>query len=540
MRGSRRTIVEVGLAALLAAAPFAWRLAAGADHLPAGDAWAYERIVRTFHETGEIALVDWNDLSLLGVVPITELWTSIVGFGSFQLHALSSIAGFVALLALRDLLITLRVDMRMMPLVVAGTCLGFVGVSGTFLVDLFSTAAALWTVALTFRALGDDATRTRVLVYSVGAGLASAYAFTVRQNAAVAIAAAVVVLWRDRRRIQGAWWVASASFAVVALPFYAWRAGLEHGGEVMLALHPRSAASALIAMWFTLGLLGLPFAAAAAVRRPRSTRVELLAYLPVAAILVAALAEPAGPLAHGDSLVGALTDRSGAIGWVLAVAVAISTCWAWTRIGRTVMPPGRVGVELLITLAVMISLEIVATVVTGGYFSRYSLISGFVMVGALAYARTDVRSSGSKSLPIAPVVVATLVAVGSYVALDRTIASVGALDQIAAIAECAGLAPANIDGGFSWNGLHYDGIANAAMDQVPRDDGLPTTDEQLVFVEMERHAVIVDSRPDFDGGLDAVGPFESTGLLPFNTADRWIIPAPEWSDRVAACTPGQD
>ena len=108
-----------------------------------------------------------------------------------------------------------------MALLVAGTCFGFVGVSGTFLSDLFSVAGAVWGLALVFRLLVSPTTpsATRSAAMSVAAALTITYGFTVRQNAAAAaVGGEPYASTGLARRLPWAWLTFTTAFAVIAIP----------------------------------------------------------------------------------------------------------------------------------------------------------------------------------------------------------------------------------------------------------------------------------------------------------------------------------
>ena len=290
--------VELAVIALLSLAPYLWRKAVGADHIPAADSWAYEKIFESFHFDRTIRLVDWNDINLLGILPVAEAWTAIFGFGRDQLHLLGSFMAAVALLGFRSILCTLHVPRRLAALILIGTYSGFVGVAGTFQSDAFAVSGAIWAVAFALKLwaraqqppLLDEHTTSaggRVLgilrtepVLAGAAACAAFYGFSVRQQAGTSAAVALLVLWACRSRYPLAWKVFSITFVALAAPFFLWRSGMANGGEVEIGFHPRSILAA--AQWNTVSL-GLLVLWACRSRYPIAWKVFAITFVTLAA-----------------------------------------------------------------------------------------------------------------------------------------------------------------------------------------------------------------------------------------------------------------
>ncbi len=197
--------------AVLSLAPFLWRLLAGAGDLPAGDAWAYERIFDTYHATGHIRLVGWNDITLVGMIPVTSLW-----------------------------------------------------VAGTYLSDTFAIAGAVWAVALACRVAhprGSELPGWATVAAVIGAALAASFGFLVRQQMFVAaVAAGWLLLGAGRGRALSRdrtmrFALFASVFLAVSIPIYLWRSGLEHGGQIEFSLHLRGMVAGAEALFIAQGLL---------------------------------------------------------------------------------------------------------------------------------------------------------------------------------------------------------------------------------------------------------------------------------------------
>lgn len=541
-------VAEIGLVGLLSVLPLLWRIAVGAGRIPAGDAWAYERIASVFHDQREIVLVGWNDITLLGMLPVTELWTSVVGFGTLQLNALGALAGFVTLLAVRQILIQVGVRRRWLPLLVFGVFSGFLGTTGTYLSDLFSVAGPMWACAVALWLLGrrDAVSPRTIVVASIAAGVLVACGFTVRQHAAAAAVALALLLWRARSRLRGAWLVFGITFAALSVPFYVWRMGLEDGGSTSLAIPTRGLVEGVFDTWFALGLLALPLVVLLPARRSSPWWVRVGVVLPVLGIAAGVVLDSIGVFEAWNSVAADIAHAGNPFSLAFSVILVIAAAISWLRATTLEAPTHLLGRELVLATGVLVTLEVAAMLLAGTYYSRYSLLSGALVVVVLAMlveqAERDApqrQPGASRPQRLAPAlaVVAVLAAQGFWT-LDAGSAPARTIEDIAELAGCAGIPPTAIDGGFVWNGMHYDGVVNTAMDGTVSDDGLPPTTDHLLYDTMVRSAVVTTGRPDPEFESQAVGPFVARGLIPWNESELWLVVAPDRVGDVLACREG--
>ena len=110
----------------------------------------------------------------------------------------------------------------------------------------------------------------------------------------------------------------------------------------------------------------------------------------------------------------------------------------------------------------------------------------------------------------------------SYWELDETVTANQATEQAGEIAWCLGIPPEQLDAGFFWDGMHYRGIASSRGIH-PTHDALPETVDQTYFPEMKRVAVLVDHPVDASAATEVYGPISSSGLLPWNRSDYWLV-----------------
>jgi hypothetical protein len=519
--------------------PMLWRLLAGAGRWPAGDAWAYERIFATFHRTGQVVLVGWNDINLIGMLPVTELWVRVFGSGPHQLHLLGSFMGVIALLGVRHLLGTAGVRQRAVPLAVVGLSAAFVGADGTYLSDVFCMAGVAWGLAIAFHLVTMPGPYRRAALLTVVAAMCMSYAFMIRQHAAVPALAAGVVLYRHRDRRTLAWLYVACS-AVVVLPAYIWRRTLDHGGVEITSFYPRSAGSGLVAMWFTLGLVGLPLVWRTPTRRAMSAWHYLILATPLAIVAAATMINAASPLARGQSVAGEFVIQGGGLGWAAALVAMWAATVTWKRIlcaGSLHRSDGGFALQVIVMITVVG--EALIVIASGTYFARYSIISGAMLVCYLAQRQVPSSAPASRQQRLLGVGVIAGLAVCSYVVIDFSIRGIGAVKQAAAVAECAGIAPGELDAGFVWNGVNTDGFVDSQQGRSAPADGLPPTEEQQVFVEMRRNGVLLDAPVSADPSQYVVtGPFRSEGLIPGNDEDRWLVVRPIYASALASCSAG--
>lgn len=540
-----RTLVEVGVCAALAIAPYLWRVLAGTRRLPNDDNWAYWRIFQTFEETGRIVLIDWNDINLVGMLPLTRVWTAVVGNGPLQVHLLGSVMAFVVLLSTWSLLRSLSSPVVLVAIASVGLFPGFVVTAGTYMADQFAVAGALAALALVVHAvrrpLGAGVVPSLVLVLGAAAGCF--FAFSVRQQTAVAAVGVLAVLFVARERLPRMWLVFAAVLGPPALGFYVWRGGLENGGGLWFRFEPPFLVAAGVFLVVTLCVAALPTLVAVAGRDVvASPRVH--GAVTIAAVAVALAVDPGGYVNDGLSVVRRVAEASIAVRVVAAVVVANVVAMVVTgAFGRRldVRDPAIGGLSVVALLAV--AADGVSAVLASDYYPRYSLVTVPVLVvlaSVSTAARTEpavVSPAGRATAPAVAILVA--VGIGSYWAMDGALVPLRAVQDAADVLECAGVPPERFDGGIVWTGLHDSGTAISQYWNEPLvDDGLPPTQHQRIFPGLQRDAVLLDDLPTDAGDGVVVGTFSASGLLPGNDVTRYLVVRAELEPDVAACVIG--
>lgn len=545
------------LCAALAALPLLWRLVHGHAERPNDDTWAYERILRHFIDTGRLRLIDWNDITLVGVMPIARAWSALVGFGTEQLRVLGCLVAFAGLLAVRSSLRRVGAPIVVPALLVVGLFQGFVMTSATFMADQFSASSALWAFALVLGVIdrgarASEAPRPGGRLPSVlgrlqrrdvlalgGAVVLQFAAFTVRQQTATLLPGLLLLLWWHRRRAGLAWLAVGAGFAVPAGVFYLWRNGLDHAGSVLVAVNTTLIIESVMTAVCTIGVGLVPLAILA-----DRTALWRLPWVRLGASTVAAAIAHVRELHHWGSILTRFAQHdavSRALVAIVVVNVMITVIVALWPSARSAV---RRRPELAILLAVLVGGELVTIALSSTYYPRYSLVSLPILLTLLggSWRSGPVVALPSPGGPLSPArfavpglfVVAFLF---SFAWLDDTIAPLGAVEDAANVAQCAGIPAERVDGGIVWMGEYAQGVAVSRYLETPIvADGLPETQHRRIFPTSVRDAVVLElPLPDDIAGLVLVGPFRSSGLLPGVDAERWMVVRPEYAPAIERC-----
>ena len=523
---TRSALLEFGLIVILAALPWLWRWQAGAGEFPAGDAWAYEKIFDTFHSTGQLRLVDWNDITFVGMIPVTEAWVTAVGYGPTQLYLLGSVMCVVAVLAVRSLLITYGANNRLPILAIAAGSTGFVSIAGTYLSDSFAVAGALWAVALAAR-VTESSSRVPFLKWTlVGASaFAASYGFLVRQQMVVGILGAGWLFWRYRDRCPRALTLFSALVVVTAIPIYLWRSAQPNGGQLQLTVAPAAATAGLEGLLIATGIV--VFVAMRWLPEERLSKRAIVSSSVFAGGVYVVLLASSSLATPSEPIIESMENMAFPVSAIVVLTMLLVASLGWREFAvsasRTAGLRGGHGVlrtvhtlhPMLVVALIGIAVELLVILMTGAYFVRYSMFVWCVTLVFLGTRRLQVSLG-------ALMATAALIA-ASFWSLDASTASTGALLDAASITQCLGIPPERFDGGFSWNGKHYRGIASSTDRTPAPNDGLPPTVSQRIFPSLERDAVLVPTDPGSDDGWKRFGPLRSQGLLPGTSTEQWLV-----------------
>lgn len=530
-----RRVAETLVCAALAVLPYLVRVVSGTRRLPNDDNWAYVRIFDELQRTGELVLVDWNDINLVGIFPLSQVWAFLVGDGPLQLHFLGSVMGFVVLMSLVSALRSVGASDTFLPVVALGVFIGFVGTAGTYMADLFALAGSASSLALALAVAARRRSDLAAALLVGGSVLAALFAFSVRQQTIIAAGVVGLVLLLAPRVPRWAWVGFGAAYGVGIVPFYLWRSGLENGGSPILGVSPRAAAVSVLIQVALVAAAMLPV-----VVRDHGFLVDKAVALRIVSGVVAGAAFAVVDIGDYASdpliLLARVADANAGVRFVLGALLAnVGVTVALGVWRRRLDLSDRLRLALGIGLLVTAVADVAVVVLGSAYYARYSMfliVLAFV-VWACSEPSDGVRSS--ESVRGAWVVVA-MIGLSSYWMLDRDVTAIRVSMDGADVAACAGVPPEEVDAGFVWMGTHYEGVSVARyQDQPEIDDGLPASWYHRIFPDSERTVLVTEDRPEEDD-VAVVGHVSRSGLLPGNSADRWIVVRSDDTDLLAGCT----
>ncbi|MGH3599405.1 MAG: glycosyltransferase family 39 protein [Pseudonocardiaceae bacterium] len=441
--------------------------------IPHNDAWSMSRITATFAGTGQIRLLGWNDMNLIGqVVMLGPLGSSLV----VQQLAVAVLSVLCLLCAYRLLAVSLTTRNAVLGTVLLGIWPGWASLSTSFETDVPAFAATFAALLLGRRALRRDSAGwlTAALVVSV-------WAVSIREQAIVAPVAILVYGWLTRRSRQRlgarALCLGTITTAAVLVGFEVWRWGLPLGQNPAPSAGTLRFLGDLVACgsrtYLTLALCLAPAVLVGAARH-RWDRRDCSAI--GVAVVVVALALLCG------GAVGHYLEPSGEYSQVLPGARLVIPHDVWDALvalgcvsGVLLLPVARDrwrSVDPLLGLyTILAGVEIVVIGAAGNaVFDRYlpALLPGTVAVilshpGRRSMPRPPDRSRLSAARRRVPTGLAlrgsAAVALGFIGVISASLAANGfAFDaarwQAAQRLASAGVPPRRIAAGLEWTGWH--------------------------------------------------------------------------------------
>ena len=475
--------------AIFAAIPLVYAWSTGAASIPHNDDWAFTRVLFHLSRTGDLKLVGWNEMILLGhlfwAYPLVRLFGEhiVILDTAVGLISVSGVVG-TAILARRFLPAPFALATGALLAVFPG----YIQTSVSYMTDpvAFLAQIACFLVGLAGIERDDDRGPTLIGI-SMLIGL---FAFSIRKFAlitpvAVGIGAAAAG-WR-RGRIPTETIVAVALFLLGAGTIYYFRQAIPNGGSHAFGTPGLRQLIVLTAQSvFTLGLAASPVLLFVARRRP-----DLLGrYLNLGALLGVGLV--AVTLHHSSEITtcclggrssvfvgNALTERGmmgnqGALGdrptlfpyayWIALTAlgsvggvIGLGWLWSgarkWLRDGSDVEP----GLLALISWGILTGVAIVSRAALGGpLFDRYLTVP---LVVAAIVALRAVKDEGASKIPRSAGAVFLLLAFTSLLLMTSGLSFDVARWRAGEAAVRAGTPATSVDAGFEWVGFHYDGVA---------------------------------------------------------------------------------
>ena len=519
----------------------------GSIAIPHNDDWAFFRILFHLAETGDLQLVGWNEMMLMGqllwALPIASLLGDNLGAVTV-VNALISGLGLILtyLFATRfvaarwALLITLTV----------GIFPGFSALVTTFMTEPTAYAAQLGCLLLGLAAFRSDG-RTR-LAYLSASMLVGLYGFSVREFAVAAPLAVLVgmcVAEIREKRVPLFSIIGGSMSGIAVVSLYLWRQSLAGGNSHFFGVRLGQWLVVEMSQNFFTASLGLVpvLVFLIARKRPELTLATAAAGIAVISLAVLALnssvGEPTCCLGGTGSVFrgNLLTERGPLGNQVLPGQRPEMPVMLWVTISATGIAAGAlIAMRSLSVLAAPIryardlSPDLVALwsfgIITAGSIVFRSALGGpsfdryltpVVLVGAILVAR-DLGGPPEPRVPRGPAVAVAALAVLSLAFVTGGHSFDAARWKAAEQATDSGIAAQNIDGGFEWVGYHHGGITN---EPTPAR-GIPYGPGYLYMFPRAGNCIVVSSSPSQDGRLEAIGSRDYRTYLGLGTETLWI------------------
>jgi len=477
LRNRLDLVLPIVLIVLAAGVPLLIAASTGSLDQPHNDDWAYARMAFSLHSSGDVDLVGWNSMNLVGQLVGSQpaLWVFGDHYWALALWTagLTAVGVGAAWVIARSLL-----DVRSALVVVASVVAfpGFAWSSITFMTD--SPAFALEMLALALAVVGLRQASSRASWGWLTAALTMAFAsFTVREfgiAAVLAVGAACVHRHGWRRGATPA----VAALAACAL-FYLWRNGLPLSRGWVATTTVKASARNFVRSITTFSLMMAPIFVLVLAARPRLRRIaggaaalgavtalivwvvkgrlpELLIgnYFTSHGALGTRLTPGARPQLFPDALWN-LVNVVTAAATAATLALAAITVWRLFRSDALRQTMKRHRPSPVITLLGVFCLTFLGAsygyaVVSPGLFDRY-FWPAIVPLGTLVlyFAGPYVKRLASPAL--------ALLACFALLSLATT-TNISAFDDArwdaAGELVSRGVDPQQIDAGFEWSGWH--------------------------------------------------------------------------------------
>jgi hypothetical protein len=470
--------------------PLAAGIATGAISIPHNDDWAFSRIVFDLADHGELNLVGWNQMTLVGHLVWALPFLAVFGTSLETLHGAQALAAAVGLvLAFFVLRRAVSVRFALLGTVLLAIFPGYALLATTYMTDTTAFAAQMGCLLLGLVAI-ERGRRSRLLLgLSLAVGI---YGYTIREislAAPLAVLAGWYVTAPDARARRQTGALVAAVLALTA-GFFLWRHSLpgdeepwligdaptyERVADVVRAYFTTAFAllPALVLMFvrvprrpFSRWEVGAAFAAfvvgAAVVARDVAGPLTLFAGNALTRVGAVDVALPGRPVLFPRTIWAALTLAALVAGVLLAVLVAraVEDGVRRRRAGgdRSDSRDGGLAAVRLV-LAVYLVLTVVllglrAAAGTSGLYDRYLWGAALAVLMLLA---TGLGSGGRapRAARVAAVGAAAAIALVSTAIVLEDSASSAARWQAGERSVGRGIPATSVDAGFEWMGWHY-------------------------------------------------------------------------------------
>lgn len=523
--------------------PVAEAVATGAFSIPRNDDWAFARVAFDLHRTGDVHLVGWGEMTMVGQLVWALPFLAVLGNTMVAVHVAAVVLAAVGLgctyLVLRH---WLRPAAAVLGTASVAAFPPFALTVPTFMTDVPSYALQAACLALGLPALRGERPRRGLLAASVLVGFAG---FTMRDTALVApVAVLAGAAWASRRRTRADLVLCAglaAALLTASAAFFAWRHGLPNDQPSRAGFAPSLGLENAKA-FLTLGLALLPAALAllAARGRPplRAAGLAAGAFVLGVALFVVARGDsvitgnyldPLGALGNGVLTCCRVSPLAGGIWPALSVATVIAAVALAALVGsaawdgaRRLLAERRAPAPHDVALGVFGALAAVSVVGRGlmglPAFDRYLLP---LLLAALVPALRAV--SGPVGRRWAPALTGLAALVALTVVLGADLSAYDAARWRAGERLVrSGIPPRQVDAGFEWLGAHSPGV----VPDRARGPWAPPLGPNAETFPSAGNCGLVASSPRPEPGLELVERRRFRGLGPLADGAVWAYRNP--------------
>jgi hypothetical protein len=470
--------------------PLASGIATGAIAIPHNDDWAFSRIAFGLADHGELNLVGWNQMTLVGHLLWAIPFLAVFGTSLETLHAAQAVAAAAGLvLAFFVLRHAVPVGFALLGTVLLAIFPGYALLATTYMTDTTAFAAQMGCLLLGLIAIDRGRHAHLLLGLSLAVGL---FAYTIRE---ISLAAPLAVLagWylksADARAKRETGALVAAVLALAA-GFFVWRHSLPGDEEPWLIgdAPTYERVADVVRAYFTTGFALLPALILMLARVPRRPVSRWQAGAALTAFVVGAfvlardvggpltlfagnaltrvgavdVALPGRPVLFPRTIWAAMTVAALFAGVLLAAFVARAVEEAVRRRGVGAnLPDSKDGalraVRIVIAVYLVLTVALLGLRAAAGTSGLYDRYLWGVALAVLILVATSLGSSGREPR------IARFAAAGAAAAITLVSTAIVLEDNASSAARWhagerwveRGVPATSVDAGFEWMGWHY-------------------------------------------------------------------------------------